>query len=74
MRDFNQPASGPIADDKVALALLHERGSDDDLLRKVTSDVAQRLMQLDVEGLVRSRHGMRGERRENWRNGHHNRE
>jgi putative transposase len=36
--------------------------------------VAQRLMQLDVEGLVGAGHGERGESRENWRNGYRDRE
>jgi hypothetical protein len=41
-----------MTDDRMALAQLLEKGSDSDLLREMIGYVAQRLMQLDVEGLV----------------------
>ena len=63
-----------MTDDRMALAALLEKGSDDDLLREMIGYVAQRLMQLDVEGLVGAGHGERGEGRENWRNGYRDRE
>ena len=63
-----------MTDDRMALAALLEKGSDDDLLREMIGYVAQRLMQLDVEGLVGAGHGARGEGRENWRNGYRDRE
>jgi len=63
-----------MTDDRMALAQLLEKGSDSDLLREMIGYVAQRLMQLDVEGLVGAAHGERGESRENWRNGYRDRE
>ena len=63
-----------MTDDRMALAQLLEKGSDSDLLREMIGYVAQRLMQLDVDGLVGAAHGERGETRENWRNGYRDRE
>ena len=74
-----------MTDDRMALAQLLEKGSDSDLLREMIGYVAQRLMQLDVEGLVggvrfadvpkgSAVHGERGEGRENWRNGYRDRD
>jgi hypothetical protein len=39
------------------------------LLREMVGYVAQRLMELDVEGLCGAAHGERSGERENWRNG-----
>jgi transposase-like protein len=36
--------------------------------------VAQRLMEVDVEGLIGAAHGERSEDRENWRNGYRERD
>jgi putative transposase len=63
-----------MTDERMALAELLEKGSDSDLLREMIGYVAQRLMQMDVEGLVGAGHGERGEGRENWRNGYRDRE
>ncbi|HLY43328.1 MAG TPA: IS256 family transposase [Terracidiphilus sp.] len=63
-----------MTDDRMALAQLLEKGSDSDLLRAMIGYVAQRLMQLDVDGLVGAAHGERGEDRENWRNGYRDRD
>ena len=63
-----------MTDDRMALAELLEKGSDSDLLREMIGYVAQRLMQMDVEGLVGAAHGERGEGRENWRNGYRERD
>jgi putative transposase len=63
-----------MTDERMALAELLEKGSDSDLLREMIGYVAQRLMQLDVEGLVGAAHGERGESRENWRNGFRDRD
>jgi len=63
-----------MTDDRMALAQLLEKGSDSDLLREMIGYVAQRLMQMDVEGLVGAAHGERGEDRENWRNGYRERD
>ncbi len=63
-----------MTDERMALAELLEKGSDGDLLREMIGYVAQRLMELDVDGLVGAAHGERSESRENWRNGHRERE
>ena len=63
-----------MTDERMALAELLEKGSDSDLLREMIGYVAQRLMELDVDGLVGAAHGERTEGRENWRNGHRDRE
>ena len=62
-----------MTDDRMALTQLLEKGSDSDLLREMIGYVAQRLMQMDVDGLVGAAHGERGESRENWRNGYRER-
>ena len=63
-----------MTDERMALAALLEKGSDDDLLREMIGYVAQRLMQMDVDGLVGASHGERAEGRENWRNGYRDRD
>ena len=63
-----------MTNDRMALAELLEKGSDGDLLREMISYVAQRLMDLDVAGLVGAEHGERAESRENWRNGYRDRD
>lgn len=63
-----------MTDERMALAELLEKGSDGDLLREMIGFVAQRLMEFDVDGLVGATHGERTEGRENWRNGHRERE
>ena len=51
-----------MTDVRMALAQLLEKGSDADLLREMVGYVAQRLMELDVEGAVRG-----GQQRAQWR-------
>ena len=63
-----------MTDDRMAVAQLLEKGSDSDLLREMIGYVAQRLMQMDVDGLVGAAHGERGDERENWRNGYRERD
>lgn len=63
-----------MTNDRMALAELLEKGSDGDLLREMIGYVAQRLMDLDVAGLVGAEHGERAESRENWRNGYRDRD
>ena len=63
-----------MTDERMALAELLEKGSDGDLLREMIGFVAQRLMDMDVDGLVGAGHGERAESRENWRNGYRDRE
>jgi putative transposase len=62
-----------MTDVRMALAQLLEKGSDADLLREMVGYVAQRLMELDVEGLCAAAHGERSDERENWRNGYRDR-
>ena len=57
-----------MTDDRMALAQLLEKGSDSDLLREMIGYVAQRLMQLDVEGLVGAVKEKKKKKRENRRN------
>jgi len=63
-----------MTNERMALAELLEKGSDSDLLRQMIGYVAQRLMEADVEGLIGAAHGERSEHRENWRNGHRERD
>lgn len=63
-----------MTDERMALAELLEKGSDHDLLREMIGFVAQRLMDMDVDGLVGAGHGERAESRENWRNGYRERD
>jgi putative transposase len=63
-----------MTDERMALAELLEKGSDRDLLREMVGFVAQRLMDLDVDGLVGAGRGERAESRENWRNGYRDRD
>lgn len=62
-----------MTDMRMALAQLLEKGSDADLLREMVGFVAQRLMDLDVEGLCGAEHGQRSAERSNWRNGYRER-
>ena len=62
-----------MTDVRMALTQLLEKGSDADLLREMVGYVAQRLMELDVEGLCGAGHGERSGERENWRNGYRDR-
>jgi transposase-like protein len=59
--------------DRMALGELLEKGSDADLLRAMIGFVAQRLMELDVEGLCGAAHGERTPARTNLRNGYRDR-
>ncbi|MDH5626400.1 MAG: IS256 family transposase [Nitrospira sp.] len=58
---------------RMALAQLLEKGSDADLLREMVGFVAQRLVDLDVEGICGAEHGQRSAERSNWRNGYRDR-
>jgi putative transposase len=57
----------------IALAELAEKGPDADLLREMIQYVAQRLMDLDVEGLCAAGYGERSPERANRRNGYRER-
>jgi putative transposase len=57
----------------IALAELAEKGADADLLRDMIQYVAQRLMELDTEGLCAAAYGQRSPERANSRNGYRER-
>jgi putative transposase len=57
----------------IALAELAEKGADADLLRDMIHYVAQRLMELDTEGLCAAAYGERSPERANSRNGYRER-
>ncbi len=58
--------------DRMALKALLEKGSDTDLVREMTAFIAQRLMDLEVEGLAGAVHGARSPERTNQRTNQHN--
>ena len=57
----------------MALAELAEKGADSDLLREMIQYVAQRMMEMDVEGLCAAAYGTRSPDRANSRNGYRDR-
>jgi len=57
----------------MALAELAEKGADADLLREMIQFVAQRMMEMDVEGLGAAGYGERSPERANSRNGYRER-
>jgi putative transposase len=57
----------------IALAELAAKGADSDLLRDMIQYVAQRLMELDTEGLCAAAYGERSPERANSRNGYRER-
>ena len=60
--------------DMMNLQALLEKNSDADFLREMISFAAQRLMDLDVEGLTGAGHGERSADRQNHRNGYRDRD
>ncbi len=63
-----------MTDDKIALRALMEKGSDATFLRDTISFAAQRLMELETEGLCGAGHGERSPERTNQRNGYRDRD
>jgi transposase-like protein len=59
--------------DRMTLKALVEKGSDDDLLREMMAYVANRMMDMEVEGLTGAAHGERSAARTNHRNGYRER-
>ena len=57
----------------MALAQLTEKGGDADLVRDMIQYVAQRMMEMDAEGLCAAAYGARSPERENSRNGYRER-
>ena len=63
-----------MTDDKIALRALLEKGSDATFLREMIGFAAQRLMELESEGLCGAGHGERSADRRNQRNGYRERD
>jgi putative transposase len=59
--------------DRMALKALLEKGSDEDLLKEMIGFVANRMMELEVEGLTGAPYGERSVARMNHRNGYRDR-
>jgi putative transposase len=57
----------------IALADLLEKGADADLLRQMIQHVAQRMMEMDAEGICAAAYGERSSERQNSRNGYRER-
>jgi transposase-like protein len=62
-----------MTDEMMNLRALLEKSSDADLLREMIGFTAQRLMELEVEGLTGAAHGQRSPDRFNQRNGYRDR-
>ena len=62
-----------MTDEMMTLRALLEKSSDADLLREMISFTAQRLMELEVEGLTGAAYGERSAERMNQRNGYRDR-
>src|SRR4030088_1356759 len=63
-----------MTEDKIALRALLEKGSDATFLREMIGFAAQRLMELETEGLCGAGHGERSADRRNQRNGYRDRD
>ena len=63
-----------MTDDKIALRALLEKGSDASFLREMIGFAAERLMQLETEGLCNAAPGERSADRRNQRNGYRDRD
>jgi putative transposase len=63
-----------MTDDMMSLRTLLEKSSDAELLREMVGFAAQRLMELEVEGLTGAAHGERSGDRINHRNGYRDRD
>ena len=63
-----------MTDEMMSLRALLEKSSDADLLREMIGFAAQRLMELEVEGLTGAAHGERSADRINHRNGYRDRD
>ena len=63
-----------MTDDKIALRALLEKGSDVTFLREMIGFAAERLMQLETEGICNAASGERSADRRNQRNGYRDRD
>jgi len=71
---FNRTEDPTMTDEMMSLCALLEKSSDADLLREMVEFAAQRLMELEVEGLTGAGHGERSADRINHRNGYRDRD
>ena len=62
-----------MTDNTMALRTLLEKSPDADFLREVVGFAAERLMELEVQGLTGAGHGERSPERVNSRNGYRDR-
>ena len=63
-----------MTDEMMSLRALLEKSSDAELLREMVGFAAQRLMELEVQGLTGAAHGERSPERINYRNGYRERD
>src|ERR1700710_1501862 len=73
-RNNLNPRTTPMTEDKIALRALLEKGSDASFLREMIGFAAERLMQLETEGLCNAAPGERSADRRNQRNGYRDRD
>src|SRR5260370_13463502 len=62
-----------MSEEMMSLGRVVEKSSDADLLREMIGFTAQRLMELEIEGLTGAAHGERSPARINQRNGYRDR-
>jgi putative transposase len=74
LQPFNRTEDPTMTEDMMNLRALLEKSSDADLLREMVGFAAQRLMELEVEGLTGAAHGARDPERINHRNGYRDRD
>jgi putative transposase len=74
LEPFNRTEDPTMTDEMMSLRALLEKSSDADLLREMVGFAAQRLMELEVEGLTGAARGERSPERINYRNGYRERD
>src|SRR5271154_945431 len=72
-KPFNRTEDPTMTDEMMSLRTLLEKSSDAELLREMVGFAAQRLMELEVEGVTGAAHGERSPDRLNHRNGYRDR-
>jgi transposase-like protein len=74
LEPFNRTEDPTMTEEMIALRALVEKNPDADLLREMIGFAAQRLMELEVEGLTGAGYGERSPDRINQRNGYRERD